>query len=678
MRRLDGEGIAFYIKSVDSYGPCYEAAEIARASGIQHTVNFRMSSSSTYNFDVPNYGLNADDAAYIHWQATIANLPPEYRYDDFHKDFVWLEVVNEVDKNQADWIGWFSLRIAILAIEQGYRVALPSWSPGEPELSDWQTNGMRAFLEYAAEHSDRIAVSVHEYSLEEHSLANGYNHLIGRIEALFSACNDMGIARPTVLITEFGWTYNYVPDPDEAMPQIDYAGNYYYQYPNVLGAAIWYLGPGFGGIADKAQRLIAPVGNYAVAFDYTTVPDPDPDPDPINPCDFNDGLTKYHILRPRSLSPSQWEFVREMMDDGIPKSTLGLPGLDRVIVGYEGWSHVDAIMAIKRAVEAGYTNSRLIVLDGDQIGTGLDDAWMRANCSLVAPYTVYFWSETTPDPDPPAGEPALIGLHASADPALAAGEIAMMQAARIEVVKMLSSIDKNDVNRINAAFPNIPVIIRAFLSWGGRNVTPQQFVDWTLPDVRECVSRVGLNRPIYVELHNEPNLFAEGLGHSWANGVQFNDWLLSALRLYQQGLGGVGFLYPGLSPGPSVQGVRMDSTIFLEQSLGAANACDGVAIHNYWSDIWPMQLALSQIAGYISVLGSKMMWVTEASNNRSTTSPTEKGSQYVRYAQELARWPNIQGVTYFIASASNSAWQWPSGSGEVWLGTDIPSVVGSR
>jgi hypothetical protein len=39
----------------------------------------------------------------------------------------------------------------------------------------------------------------------------------------------------------------------------------------VLGAAIWYLGPGFGGIAGHAQKLIAPLTEYALQT-YFVVP----------------------------------------------------------------------------------------------------------------------------------------------------------------------------------------------------------------------------------------------------------------------------------------------------------------------------------------------------------------------------------------------------------------------
>ena len=59
-----------------------------------------------------------------------------------------------------------------------------------------------------------------------------------------------------------------VPGVAEAMDDIAWASWLYAAYPQVKGAAIWYLGYGFGGIADQAQRLIAPLTEYALTHYY--------------------------------------------------------------------------------------------------------------------------------------------------------------------------------------------------------------------------------------------------------------------------------------------------------------------------------------------------------------------------------------------------------------------------
>jgi hypothetical protein len=45
---------------------------------------------------------------------------------------------------------------------------------------------------------------------------------------------------------------------------LPWAAELYAPYPQVKGAAIWYLGAGFGGIANEAQQLIAPMTEYAL------------------------------------------------------------------------------------------------------------------------------------------------------------------------------------------------------------------------------------------------------------------------------------------------------------------------------------------------------------------------------------------------------------------------------
>jgi hypothetical protein len=86
---------------------------------------------------------------------------------------------------------------------------------------------------------------------------------VGRFQSLFRICDEMGIERPTVLITEWGWEATEVPPVDQAMEDIAWASQLYGAYPQVRGAALWYLGAGYGEIANEAQRLISPLRYYA-------------------------------------------------------------------------------------------------------------------------------------------------------------------------------------------------------------------------------------------------------------------------------------------------------------------------------------------------------------------------------------------------------------------------------
>lgn len=296
---------------------------------------------------------------------------------------------------------------------------------------------------------------------------------------------------------------------------------------------------------------------------------------------------------------------------------------------------------------------------------GIHDPTPRVQKFLPAP---------PPPPPPPAGN-VLLGLHASADPRLALGELPAFRTARIELVKALSNLDPGDAATLAAALPAAKWIVRAFLHFGGRNVSPAEFVEWTRPDVERTLAAIG--RPALVELHNEPNLTAEGLGGSWGDGAGFATWFLDVLARYRAALPGVQFLYPGLSPGGSVAGIRRDHIQFWQESTAAVAAADAMGVHAYWSDVFPMTAAVGQVVGAYALFPGKDLWVTEASHNKAGPTGAEKGAQYVEFAGRLGTVPTVRGVTYFVASASH-----PDFQNEVWVrdgqSVGIAEVVGGR
>jgi hypothetical protein len=276
------------------------------------------------------------------------------------------------------------------------------------------------------------------------------------------------------------------------------------------------------------------------------------------------------------------------------------------------------------------------------------------------------------DPEPtPLGQ-ARIGLHASADPLITEAEFQEFAAARPGMIKVLSFHAPEAIRRLALQHPEASWVVRAFLDFGGRNISPDQFLNDTLSDVRRSLDELR-GKDVVVELHNEPNLVPEGLGASWADGGAFGAWWSSLLVKYRQALPGVRFIYPGLSPGSAVSGLKHDHIQFIEASRRAVEAADGLAVHIYWSNVYPMTTAIGVLDDYISRFRFKPIWVTEASNNKAGTSPAEKGRQYLRFWQELQRRATVQGVTYFVASASNRDF-----AEEVWVGRGIGAVVGRR
>ena len=269
MRQLDAAGVPFFLKSVDNAQPIYIAQEMMRQSGVPHTLVYRKVAGGNH-VSVPNYDMPAEEAARQHWQLHTEAFPPE-----LDPSLVWMETMNEVDKNRSEWLAQFALTTAQLALQDGRKWAAFGWSSGEPEPAHWESPIMLEFLRLVGEHPDQLAIAVHEYSYNLDDIGDGYPYKIGRFLEIFRIADKYGIPRPTILITEWGWTYSNVPEPTQAIADIDWAARLYAPYPQVKGAAIWYLGSGdtFSDIANETQRLITPVRIHALTH-YFAIPQP--------------------------------------------------------------------------------------------------------------------------------------------------------------------------------------------------------------------------------------------------------------------------------------------------------------------------------------------------------------------------------------------------------------------
>jgi hypothetical protein len=60
------------------------------------------------------------------------------------------------------------------------------------------------------------------------------------------------------------------------------------------------------------------------------------------------------------------------------------------------------------------------------------------------------------------------------------------------------------------------------------------------------------------------------------------------------------------------------------------------------------------------------VWVTEASNNKAGITAAEKAEEYAKFCDALRHNKNVKGITFFVASASNTDWSWTGGSCETW------------
>jgi hypothetical protein len=254
---LDAAGIPVIAKSTDSTTGIYDLQEIMRSSIIPHVPVFRLSTSGQgwiYDFDVPRYDLDPHSAALIHWNETKARIPKE-----LDPELTWIEVINEVDKNRSEWLALFAQHIATVALRDGYKILMFGWSSGEPDPAHWAGKEMINFLRMCAAQPERLGIAVHEYDYghfgpEDPRVAWWH---YGRYQDIHAVCDQYGILRPTIVVTEWGWSYQDVPP--QVVDWSEKASRLYYNEPNVLGCALWYLGPGFGGIANKLNPFMMPL-----------------------------------------------------------------------------------------------------------------------------------------------------------------------------------------------------------------------------------------------------------------------------------------------------------------------------------------------------------------------------------------------------------------------------------
>ncbi len=252
LRIVDAAGIPGLWKSITNEGWIVEAVEVARASGIDHTIIYRGPSP---DHDVPNISLDPATAAEQHWALVKSHLPAGV-VDN--KDLVWIEPTNEMSTNVTDapgpaWVGEFSYEMAKLMNADGYRALLWGANAGQPEYDDDYFQNFGKFLAYCAEHPDTAGFSVHEGILfgdyRVDPAWNDANHpwIAGRYKFINDAADASGLARPTIVISEWAWSPRDIPTEDKAKDDIEWLSQELAKSPNVLGACLWNLDPGWGG-----------------------------------------------------------------------------------------------------------------------------------------------------------------------------------------------------------------------------------------------------------------------------------------------------------------------------------------------------------------------------------------------------------------------------------------------
>lgn len=255
-----------------------------------------------------------------------------------------------------------------------------------------------------------------------------------------------------------------------------------------------------------------------------------------------------------------------------------------------------------------------------------------------------------------------VGIHASADGGHGVGWRNPVQseinALKPEVIKFQSSHSEELIGTlVNDNKSTVQTyIVRAFLDWGSRPLTSQQFISFTLSDTIRSVNKIKAHgipgSKIIVELHNEPNLNMEGLDFSWPNGTKCVEFFAHVLDAFKGHMPDVQFGLGALSPGGKINGVRRDSKLFLDEMLQHPrwHDFDVHLVHVYtrkkWDDIWWVDHCQAKTP-------HMPIWITESSWH------TDDGQPGKNYAAKLVELLSLldkrptHGITFYCVSASN-------------------------
>lgn len=284
---------------------------------------------------------------------------------------------------------------------------------------------------------------------------------------------------------------------------------------------------------------------------------------------------------------------------------------------------------------------------------------------IMPPY--YVW---------PGGH-ALVGLHGPADPGewpWDDGAYHIVRRARVEAVKVFAAGDIGGrvVNRLRDVGVRF-IMARLFAKFHEPR-SPQSFVR----EVADAVLRLYDNGVRYFEVHNEPNVHTadspEGMWIAWQNGKEFGQFFLDAVAILRDLVPGAQFGFPGVSPGPTVQGVRVSSDVFLAQAEAAIRRADFLCMHTYWGGDGSSYMdSIRKVRAFCDRYPSQLVFVSEFSNSSATIGKDIKGREYAQFYTEARKLPaNLGGLFSYVLSATQGY------EPERWKGSPIADLVGQR
>ena len=186
MTGISDAGIPVVAKAVMNTGSLLDLQPLVQAGQPGYLI-WRMDRFPDGSDDVPRYGVPVDQEAARYMQAIIQQFPQE-----LDKSRVYVEVINEPDRNQLDYLGRLGKALGQLAITNGFKIILFGFNSGEPEPLAWEEPGMLEFMHFASQNIGNVAISLHEYSFNR-DIHNIEPYLVGRFQFLLDVLENYNI-----------------------------------------------------------------------------------------------------------------------------------------------------------------------------------------------------------------------------------------------------------------------------------------------------------------------------------------------------------------------------------------------------------------------------------------------------------------------------------------------------
>lgn len=271
-RAINQAGKPFVGKSIGDVGFVQEMIGYSQQYHIDNIIILRYVDVAGYPQMVPDYSLPPQQAAQDVCQALLNHLDTHAAYLNPYRQYFRVEVGNELrtqydhddpnynNMHPVDWLGYYGAEFSRLLKQAGWRSYMFGMNAGTPEPQDWLLAGMVEFLTLCASDPYWYGLTLHEGitnadDLENANIEDWVPWTVGRLQFVNQACDQLGIAYPNIVISEWAWKYNDMPSQGKAESDIAWLSEFYAQFPNVEGVNLWNLDRNCGECQTLPPRL---------------------------------------------------------------------------------------------------------------------------------------------------------------------------------------------------------------------------------------------------------------------------------------------------------------------------------------------------------------------------------------------------------------------------------------